>query len=183
MFNILLQVLDAGRLTDAKGRSVNFKNTNYYSHFKHRIRAPRLFQFPSGLRIKKKKTKESLYRAVKDKVMDVLVKSFRPEFLNRLDEIVVFKPLEQNVIKKIVHHHLDDVVKRLNEKGIEISFTPEVTSKLAKDAYNPEYGARPLRRRIQTDILNPVARFIVNKEVAEGGAVFVSVGSDNTYAF
>ena len=182
VFNILLQVLDAGRLTDAKGRSVNFKNTIII--LTSNIGSEHLVSFSSiGFEDKKQKTKESLYLAVKDKVMDVLVKSFRPEFLNRLDEIVVFKPLEQNVIKKIVHHHLDDVVKRLNEKGIEISFTPEVTSKLAKDAYNPEYGARPLRRRIQTDILNPVARFIVNKEVAEGGAVFVSVGSDNTYAF
>lgn len=182
VFNILLQVLDAGRLTDAKGRSINFKNTIII--LTSNIGSEHLISLDSiGFDDKKAKGKEAVYESVKEKVMSALTKSFRPEFLNRLDEIVVFKPLEQSVIKDIVLQQLDEVIGRLNEKEIEVSFTPPVIAKLAKDAYNQEYGARPLRRKIQTDILNPIARFIISKEIGEGGSIAVDVDKGGEYIF
>lgn len=171
VFNLLLQVLDNGRLTDSKGRMVNFKNTvivltsnlgsEYINKF-HKI------GFTNGESVAE-------FSEVKAKINESLKDHFRPEFLNRLDEIIIFEPLKPEVIREIVEIQLEIVKKRLTDKGIELVVKPEALDFLAKDGYNPEYGARPLRRLIQSKILNPVAEFIISRKVEEGTVVSVGL--------
>ena len=168
VFNILLQVLDNGRLTDAKGRVVNFKNTviimtsNVGAQYIDKMQA---IGFSKG-------EKES-YESVKDKVLDALKDQFRPEFLNRLDDILVFDVLTEENIKNIVNIQVDVVKKRLQEKEIELVISDTVLTELAKEGYSPQYGARPLKRLIQTKILNPVATMMISNKVLSGGTVLV----------
>ena len=174
VFNLLLQVLDSGRLTDSKGRVANFKNTiiiltsnlgsNYIANF-HKI----------GFEHGESKTE---FEEIKGKIIDSLKNHFKPEFLNRLDEILIFNPLSPEVIKEIVEIQLRVVEDRLMEKGIRLKVTPEMLTYLAREGYSAEYGARPLKRLIQTKILNPVAELIIKRQ-AEGGGV-VTVGLKNT---
>lgn len=171
VFNILLQVLDNGRLTDAKGRVVNFKNTiiiltsNIGSQF---IKNYQRIGFDNG-------NSELGYEEVKDKIQDSLRDHFRPEFLNRLDEIMIFNPLSKEILREIVDLQLDIVRERLTKKGIKLEISEEVMSFLATEGYNPEYGARPLKRLIQSKILNAVAQFIIGRKIDGGGIVTVSL--------
>jgi len=171
VFNILLQVFDNGRLTDAKGRVVNFKNTiiiltsNIGSQF---IKSYQRIGFING-------AGEQNYAEVKEKIQDSLRDHFRPEFLNRLDEIIVFNPLSEEILRQIVDLQLEIIRERLTKKGIKLEITPEVMNFLSKDGYNPEYGARPLKRLIQNKILNPVAQFIIGHQVDGGGIVTVAL--------
>ncbi len=175
VFNILLQVLDDGRLTDAKGRSVNFKNaiiiltSNIGSQY---IQKMETIGFHNN-------TQEVEYGQMKEKVQDALKDYFRPEFLNRIDEIVVFDILSQESIKDIVRIRSTQVLDRLKEKGITVSISEEALSYLARVGYNPHYGARPLNRLIQTKILNPIAERIIQKAIVEGDTVNVSVNGDD----
>lgn len=171
VFNILLQVLDNGRLTDSKGRVVNFKNTiiimtsNIGSEYITRLQK-------IGFRGQGEKQE---FNDVKDKIMESLKNSFRPEFLNRLDEVIIFNPLSEEIIRQIVEIQLGLVRSRLKEKNISLNVSPEAISYLAKEGYNPEYGARPLKRIIQNKILNPVAEYIIAKKVSGGSVVTVSI--------
>ncbi|HWA32436.1 MAG TPA: AAA family ATPase, partial [Candidatus Paceibacterota bacterium] len=171
VFNMLLQVLDDGRLTDGKGRVVNFKNTiiiltsNIGSQFVEKMES---IGFSN-------KTEKEDYSAVKDKVTDALKDYFRPEFLNRLDEIIVFDILSEEAIKEIVNLRIQVVRDRLLAKGIGFDISEEALSYLAKEGYNPHYGARPLNRLIQNKILNPVASYIIGNGVKKGDAVVVSI--------
>ncbi len=171
VFNILLQVLDEGRLTDAKGRVVNFKNaviiltSNIGSQFIEKMEA---MGFTAN-------TKKEDYQEVKDKVIESLKDYFRPEFLNRLDEISVFDVLTPEVIRKIVSIQIDGIIKRLGEKEIKMGVADEVLDYLAKEGYNPSYGARPLRRLIQTSVLNPIASLIVSHGVTKGDSIRVGL--------
>ncbi len=173
VFNILLQVLDEGRLTDGKGRIVNFKNSiiiltsNLGSQFIERMET---MGFTNN-------SKKDDYAQMKDKVLESLKEHFRPEFLNRLDETIVFDVLSPEAIKKIVDIRVDVVRERLTTKGIALEITPDAMNYLAKEGYDPHYGARPLNRIIQTKILNPVASFIIGKGVGKGDTV--SVGLKN----
>lgn len=168
VFNILLQVLDNGRLTDAKGRVVNFKNSiiiltsNVGAQYIDKMQT---IGFSKG-------EKEN-YDGVKDKIIDALKDQFRPEFLNRLDDVIVFDVLSQEVVRGIVNIQVDAVKKRLAEKEIELVVTDKVLDMLAKEGYNPQYGARPLKRLIQTKILNPVATMMISNKVLRGGVVTV----------
>ena len=181
VFNVLLQVLDNGRLTDAKGRVVNFKNcvivmtSNIGSEHIDKMSG---LGFGSGL----SKTEGERYEQVKEKVMSSLKEFFRPEFLNRLDEIVLFNILSTDAIKEIVRMQVDIVAKRLEEKHIALTFTPASIEHLAKEGYNPQYGARPLKRLIQTKILTPVANLMVARGVLEGGSVSVDI-KNNEFTF
>ena len=172
VFNVLLQVLDNGRLTDAKGRVVNFKNcvivmtSNIGSEHIDKMSG---LGFGSGL----SKTEGERYEQVKEKVMGSLKEFFRPEFLNRLDETVLFNILSTDAIKDIVRMQIDIVAKRLEEKHIALTFTEASIEHLAKEGYSPQYGARPLKRLIQTKILTPVANMMVARGVLEGGSVSV----------
>jgi len=160
VFNLLLQLLDDGRLTDGHGRTVDFKNTvvimtsNIGSQYIH------------GL----KKVDEAEMR---QKVMDALRAGFRPEFLNRLDEIIIFHPLEIEQLKKIVDIQVGRLKRYLLERKIEIRLTDAAKSYLAKEGYDPTYGARPLKRLIQKEILNPLAMKILSGEFKEGDTVEV----------
>lgn len=175
VFNVLLQVLDEGHLRDAKGRLVNFKNTviimtsNIGSQF---IQKMETIGFHTH-------TQEGEYTQMKDKVEGALKDYFRPEFLNRIDEIVVFDILSEAVIKDIVRLRTDVVLKRLLDKGITVSIEDDALSYLARVGYNPHYGARPLNRLIQTKILNPIATRIIDRSIGEGDRVSVSMDGDN----
>jgi ATP-dependent Clp protease ATP-binding subunit ClpB len=172
VFNILLQVLDNGRLTDAKGRVVNFKNTviimtsNIGAEHIDRMSG---LGFAAGHAI----THGERYEQVKGKVTDSLKEFFRPEFLNRLDEIILFNILSPEAIRDIVKMQIDIVGKRLEEKRIALSLSEVALEQLAKGGYNPQYGARPLKRLIQTKILTPIANMMVSRGVTEGGKVSI----------
>ena len=172
VFNILLQVLDNGRLTDAKGRVVNFKNSvivmtsNIGSEHIDRMSG---LGFASGA----SNTEGERYEQVKNKVMDSLKEFFRPEFLNRLDDIVLFNILTPEAVMDIVRMQVEIVGKRLEEKHITLTLSEAALTHLAKEGYNPQYGARPLKRLIQTKILTPIANMMVARGVLEGGSVSV----------
>lgn len=171
VFNILLQVLDNGRLTDAKGKTVNFKNaiiiltSNIGAQFIDRM---------EKIGFTTDSTEKHRYEEMKTKVMDALKDNFRPEFINRLDEIIVFDVLSPEAIEKIVCIEVDKVKARLMQKEIKLEVSPEALKALTKDGYNPEYGARPLKRLIQNKILTPLASHIVRDGIMKGGTVLVS---------
>ncbi|MCR4331004.1 MAG: AAA family ATPase [Patescibacteria group bacterium] len=169
VFNVLLQVLDDGRLTDAKGRVINFKNTIIILTSNvgaEHIDKMQTVGFGSG-------DAKDDYTEAKEKVMSSLKEHFRPEFLNRLDEIVMFDILSPEAIRNIVDVQIDIVRKRLAGKEIELEVTDKVLTHLAKKGYNPQYGARPLKRLIQDKILTQVANLMVTSGVSNGGAVSV----------
>lgn len=173
IFNILLQVLDNGRLTDAKGRVVNFKNTVIIMTSNigaQHIDTMSQLGFNSG-----DGSESASYNQAKEKVMDSLKEYFRPEFLNRLDEIVLFNILDPKSIEKIVSLQVAVAQERLKHKEIKLNISPEVFEYLAKEGYNPRYGARPLKRLIQSKILTPIANLMVSRGVMEGGAVSVGI--------
>jgi len=179
VFNILLQVLDNGRLTDAKGRVVNFKNSiiiltsNIGAQFIDKM---------EEIGFSMEKSKKSEYEDIKGKVMKALKDNFRPEFLNRLDDIIIFDILSEIAVSKIVDIQLEIVRKRLEEKEINLVISREVVSYLAKEGYNPQYGARPLKRLIQEKILNPVAGQMISRGVMAGGTVLVGLkGTEFTF--
>jgi ATP-dependent Clp protease ATP-binding subunit ClpB len=173
VFNILLQVLDNGHLTDGKGRKVNFKNTiivltsNIGAEFIDRMAAIG-FGHSSADDV-------AQYEQVKEKVLAALKDRFRPEFLNRLDEIVIFDVLNKEALARIVENQVKDVVARLSGKRITLTISPEVRTWLADIGHNPQYGARPLKRAIQDKILTPIASFMVANGMMEGGTVSVTM--------
>lgn len=172
VFNILLQIFDNGRLTDAKGRVVNFRNTiiiltsNIGAQFIDRM---------EKIGFAREGNEKQDYEAVKNKVQASLKDYFRPEFLNRLDDIIIFDILSPEAIKEIVELQVNLVKDRLLDKQIKLEVTPEVLAYLAKEGYNPQYGARPLRRLIQNKILTPVASMIISRGVNKGGVVEVTL--------
>ena len=176
VFNILLQVLDSGHLTDGKGRKVNFKNTivvltsNIGGEF-----IDRLAHIGFGTA---DATDATRYEETKEKVMDALKEHFRPEFLNRLDDIIIFDVLAKEALARIVDTQIEEVMKRLAHKRIALTIETEVKTWLADKGYNPQYGARPLRRKIQDKILTPIASLMVEQGVMEGGTVTVSIKND-----
>ncbi|MBI5134050.1 MAG: AAA family ATPase [Candidatus Taylorbacteria bacterium] len=172
VFNILLQVLDNGRLTDTKGRVVNFKNTVII--LTSNIGAQHIDKMEK-LGFASDRADKAKYEDVKGKVMESLKDYFRPEFLNRLDSIILFDVLSQDSIKNIVKIQVDQVIKRLAEKEIRLDVAPAVCEYLAKEGYNPQYGARPLKRLIQEKILTPVAGFMISQGVGKGGSIMVGV--------
>lgn len=160
VFNILLQVLDDGRLTDGQGRTVDFKNTVLIM----------TSNVGSQSILDPHMTDEQKYQAV----MDTLKEHFRPEFLNRIDETVMFKSLGEEQIAGIVKVQLDLVVKRLKAKKINLEFDDQAVHFLAKKGYDPIYGARPLKRVIQTELLNPLSKQIISGQIKAGETIKVS---------
>lgn len=173
VFNIMLQILDNGRLTDSKGRVVNFKNTiiimtsNIGSEF---VRQMEKLGFAT-----EEKREEQAEKELRAKIMSALESRFRPEFLNRLDEIIIFNPLSRKDIEEIVKIQIGLISKRLAEKEIKISVSKEALSFLAKEGYNPNYGARPLKRLIQNKILNPLSEMIIAGKIRPGMEAYVDV--------
>ncbi len=175
VFNILLQVLDSGHLTDAKGRKVNFKNTviimtsNIGSEHIDRMSK---FGFMSH------SDEKTQYAQAKDKVLESLKNFFRPEFLNRLDEIIIFDILSKETISSIVRLQVQLVIDRLAQKDIQLAISDEVMDYIAKEGYEPKFGARPLKRVIQSKILTPVASMMISEGMLQGGTVSVTMKKD-----
>jgi len=168
VFNILLQILEDGRLTDAKGRTASFKNTILImtSNVGSEMIAKGIsLGFVGGDK------KDSEKNSLREKVMSALKESFRPEFLNRIDEIIIFNYLGMSEIKKIVDIQLDKVKERLKQKGIEIGVTERLKEMLAKRGFDPNLGARPLKRVIQREVLDPLSLKIVAGEIKKGNRV------------
>ena len=177
VFNVLLQILDNGRLTDAKGRVINFKNTVII--MTSNIGAQYIDKMQT---IGFSHDAEVTYGDIKEKVLSTLKEHFRPEFLNRLDDIIIFDILSREAIKEIVNIQIKIIKKRLAEKEIDLEVTESVLELLTKEGYNPQYGARPLKRLIQDKILNPVASMMISNKVLSGGTVLVDV-RDGNFAF
>jgi len=174
VFNILLQVLDDGVLTDAKGKVANFKNTiiiltsNIGSKFIDKMET---IGFNND-------TTEEQYEETKQKVLDSLKDYFRPEFLNRLDDIIVFDILRMGATSKIVDIQIALIKKRLKGKNIALTISKSALLYLVKKGYNPQYGARPLKRLIQNEILTPVATQMISNGMMQGGSVSINVKDD-----
>ncbi|MCO6564083.1 MAG: ATP-dependent chaperone ClpB [Apibacter sp.] len=166
VFNILLQVLDDGRLTDNKGRTVNFKNaiivmtSNLGSHV-----IQENFEKLEGNNYK------AILELTKQQVMELLRKTLRPEFLNRIDETIVFKPLNKNEIRNIIDIQLDSLNKILDKKGIRMSMTDEAKDYIMSKGYDPAFGARPLKRLIQHEILNQLSKEILGGKINDNDTI------------
>jgi ATP-dependent Clp protease ATP-binding subunit ClpB len=169
VFNVLLQILDDGRLTDGQGRVVNFKNTiiimtsNIGSHL--------ILEYSGRL-------EGEQYDRMKDSVLDAMRRHFRPEFLNRVDEIIVFHALTVEDLKKIVDIQLERLRRRLEERRITLELSEEAKAHLARAGYDPVYGARPLKRSIQREIETPLSRLILKGEVKDNTVVRAEVEGD-----
>ncbi|MGI5308705.1 ATP-dependent chaperone ClpB [Rheinheimera sp. WS51] len=159
VFNILLQVLDDGRLTDGQGRTVDFKNTVI------------IMTSNLGSDLIQEHYKEHSYQQMKDMLMGVLVQQFRPEFLNRLDETVVFHPLDTTQIRSIAKIQLARLEQRLHERQYKFAITDAALDKLAEVGFDPLYGARPLKRAIQQHLENPLAQALIQGDVLPGSTV------------
>ena len=175
VFNILLQVLDSGHLTDAKGRKVNFKNTVII--MTSNIGAEHIDRM-STFGFSEISDDSTQYVQAKDKVTESLKDYFRPEFLNRLDEIIIFDILTPETIMKIVDLQVAEVAERLANKEIELTVSKEAQEYLAHEGYDPKMGARPLKRVIQSQILTPVANMMVGEGMLQGGIVKVGFDKD-----
>lgn len=175
VFNILLQVLDSGHLTDAKGRKVNFKNTVII--MTSNIGAEHIDRM-SKFGFASHSDEASQYAQAKDKVLESLKNFFRPEFLNRLDEIIIFDILSKETIRNIVSLQVALVVERLAQKDIALTISDEAMDYIAREGYDPKFGARPLKRVIQSKILTPVASMMISEGMLQGGTVSVILKKD-----
>ena len=173
VFNILLQVLDDGRLTDNKGRVVNFKNTiiimtsNMGSSY-----------IQSQMEKLSGSNKEEVIEETKKEVMNMLKKTIRPEFLNRIDETIMFLPLTETEIRQIVLLQIKGVQKMLAENGVELEMTDAALNFLSQVGYDPEFGARPVKRAIQRYLLNDLSKKLLSQEVDRSKAIIVDSNGD-----
>ena len=170
VFNILLQVLDDGRLTDGQGRTVDFRNTVV------------IMTSNLGSDIIQQHFGEASYAQMKESVMEVVTHSFRPEFINRIDEVVVFHPLGHAHIKNIAKIQLERLYKRLEEHGYTATLTDAALELLGNTGFDPVYGARPLKRAIQQEIENPLAQQILSGKLIPGKPITVDVENDHIIA-
>jgi ATP-dependent Clp protease ATP-binding subunit ClpC len=168
VFNILLQILDDGRLTDAQGRTVDFKNTIVI--MTSNLGADRIQQYART---------GGDFEELKEELMEVLRGSFRPEFINRIDEIIVFRALTDDQLADITRLLLDRLTRRLRAQRIEVEFIEEAVKLLAREGFDPEFGARPLRRTIQRRVENELSRMVLGGSVQPGDKVVVGVADDD----
>jgi len=168
VFNILLQVLDDGRLTDNKGRTVNFKNTIIImtSNLGSALIRERFEQLNDSNRTQ-------LIESTRNEVMDILKRTIRPEFLNRIDEVLMFSPLDNHEIEQIVEIQLKSVATMLKKNGITLEFTKSAVKLLAQAGFDPEFGARPVKRAIQNLVLNQLSKDIIAGRVDRNKAVVI----------
>ncbi len=179
VFNTLLQILDDGRLTDGHGRTVDFKNTVVIMTSNAGVELiKREGQIGFATRKDETKARKQSYEGMKEKVMNEVKKIFRPEFLNRLDEIIVFHELTEEQLRNIVDLMVKDLQNRLAERKLDIELTEKAKSWLAKEGYDPVYGARPLRRVIERHVENPLSSKLLRGELKEGDTVRVDLGKE-----
>jgi ATP-dependent Clp protease ATP-binding subunit ClpB len=185
VFNILLQVLDDGRLTDNKGRTVDFKNTilimtsnvgaEVIQSYMERLPVVGLHDAdPSAEKAALAKRAELMDECRKD-VLDILKKTVRPEFLNRIDEIIMFEPLSQKDIREILRLQMDGLKKKLSENGVTVTFTKEFEDYMSTKGYEPAYGARPIKRLMQRELVNMLAKAILDGQVKRDSVIRVDV--------
>ncbi len=185
VFNVLLQVLDDGRLTDNKGRTVDFKNTilimtsnvgsDIIQGYMDRLPAVGKPGVDPAEEIRAIATRRELLDECKEKVMDVLKTTVRPEFLNRIDEIIMFDPLTQNDIRDILHIQMKQLQNRLSEEGVTIEFTKAFEDHMVTGGYDPAYGARPIKRLMQRELVNQLAKAILAGTVHKDSVIEVDV--------
>jgi ATP-dependent Clp protease ATP-binding subunit ClpB len=161
VFNVLLQVLDDGRLTDGQGRTVDFRNTVIV--MTSNLGSQRIQELAGAAN----------YERMKAEVMEIVGQHFRPEFVNRIDDVVVFHPLEQEHIRKIVDIQLEYLRGRLHERDIELVLDAGARDRLAQAGFDPVYGARPLKRAVQQQLENPLAQRILRGDFGPGDAIRV----------
>lgn len=165
VFNVLLQVLDDGHMTDGQGRTVDFKNT--------------VIVMTSNLGSSMiQKMAGQPYLSIKKAVMDEVKTYFKPEFINRIDEVVVFHPLDQKNINAIAKIHLDKLSKKLEKMDLTLNISPEAIAFVAQEGFDPIYGARPLKRSIQSLLENPLSRCILNGDFIEGSTIYVRLENE-----
>jgi len=169
VFNVLLQLLDDGRLTDGQGRTVDFKNT--------------VVIMTSNLGSQAITTARGSYDTIRDEVMQALRQHFRPEFLNRVDDIVVFHALERDDVRQIVDIQLGRLEKRLADRNLTLDFSDAARDYLANRGYDPVYGARPLKRAIQQEVETPLAQQIVAGTVHDGATIRIDTKPDGGLSF
>lgn len=181
VFNILLQVLDDGRLTDSKGRTVNFRNTiiimtsNLGSH---------LIQEEIGkMNCEDAAAREKTLEGLKQKLMVMLKQTIRPEFLNRIDETIMFTPLTKEEIAGVVRLQMNSVSKMLSQQGFTLTVTDKAIDALAQAGFDPEFGARPVKRAIQRDVLNALSKSLLNGDVTRERAIIVDADDDGNIRF
>ncbi|WP_222599183.1 ATP-dependent protease ATP-binding subunit ClpC [Aquibacillus kalidii] len=177
VFNILLQVLEDGRLTDSKGRLVDFRNTVLIMTSNvgaSELKRNKFVGFSMG-------DEEANYKDMRSKVMDEMKKAFRPEFLNRIDEIIVFHSLEKKHMKDIVKLMIEQLRKRLVEQEIDFSVSDKALEKIATEGFDPEYGARPLRRSIQKNIEDLLSEELLKETIKKGQKINIDVNSDDKF--
>ena len=185
VFNVLLQVLDDGRLTDNKGRTVDFKNTilimtsnvgsDIIQGYMDRLPAVGRPGADPAQEMRAIATRRELLDECKEKVMDVLKTTVRPEFLNRIDEIIMFDPLTQNDIREILHIQMKQLQNRLSEEGVTIEFTKAFEDHMVTGGYDPAYGARPIKRLMQRELVNQLAKAILAGTVHKDSVIEVDV--------
>ena len=178
VFNILLQVLDDGRLTDNKGRVANFKNTIIIMTTNI---GSQLIQ-ENFEKINDENYFEVL-ETTKDEVLTLLRKTVRPEFVNRIDEIIMFRPLSQKDIRKIVDIQVDLVRKRLDEAGVKIEISDAARDRLSKLGFDPQFGARPLKRVLQRELLNELSKQILSGKVSKDSIIFIDLKNETDFVF
>ena len=178
VFNILLQVLDDGRLTDNKGRLVNFKNTIIImtSNMGSNVIRENL----AGLT---PENREEKIEGTKEQVLEMLKQTIRPEFLNRIDEIIMFTPLNEAEIEEIVGLQIQSIKKMLANNGVTLKVTPEAVKLLAREGYDPEYGARPVKRVIHRQVLNRLSKDILAQKVDKDKPIVIDVDTDDNLVF
>jgi len=179
VFNTLLQILDDGRLTDGHGRTVDFKNTVIIMTSNAGAELIKREDRIGFITQKDKSaTQKQSYDDMKKKVMTELQKQFRPEFLNRLDEIIVFHELSEEQLRSIVDLMVNDLQERLSEHKLDIEMTEKAKSWVAREGYDPVYGARPLRRVIERYVENPLSSMLLRSELKDGDIIKVDAGKD-----
>lgn len=178
VFNILLQVLDDGRLTDNKGRLVNFKNTIIImtSNMGSNVIRENL----AGLT---PENREEKIEGTKEQVLEMLKQTIRPEFLNRIDEIIMFTPLNEAEIEEIVGLQIQSIKKMLANNGVTLKVTPEAVKLLAREGYDPEFGARPVKRVIHRQVLNRLSKDILAQKVDKDKPIVIDVDTDDNLVF
>ena len=176
VFNILLQVLDDGRMTDNKGRTANFKNTIII--MTSNLASDRIQEVFESYESVSPKQQLALMETAKSEVMDALKLNMRPEFLNRIDEVVVFHPLQKGQIAKILTILMEDIRGMLSRQDLKVEMTPAAAQLLAEKGFDPEYGARPLKRALQRELVNNLSKFLLAGSYEQGDTILIDADSD-----
>ena len=185
-FNILLQVLDDGRLTDNKGRTVDFKNTILI--MTSNVGADIIQSYMERLTQSvvlgegEANTRQQILDECRNEVLEVLKRTVRPEFLNRIDEVIMFEPLSQTDIRDILRMQMADLKEKLAENGVSITFTSEFEDYMSTKGYEPAYGARPIKRLMQKELVNLLAKAVLDGSVRRDSVIEIDI-KDGQIAF